>query len=472
MINLDKKRGLGLLVVFASLAAIPLSLNYLKQKTTFFGKASGQQANIVVDYTVKQGLITPMWQNVAQGGEEKYPFADILTETQQLNLKYIRIDHIYDFYNLVSRVNGELVFDWTGLDQTVADIIRSGARPFLSLSYMPPVLAKNGIITDPPTNWDEWGLVVRKTIEHYSGKGDRNISNVYYEVWNEPDLFGNWKISQEPNYLNLYGAAAKGAAAAENTNTFKFGGPASTALYRNWVVGLIDYTVKNKLRLDFISWHRYDLQPDKYLADLNQVDSWLSQSGRPMLKVISEWGADSDNSAWHDNKIGAAHMVSTVRQLLGRADLMFTFELKDGADPNKIKYWGRWGLLTYGSKTASIAAEKKPRYYALGMLNELKGERLKLEGEGTWVSAIAGAQGENINVLLVNFDPENRHLEVVPVTINGIPAGRYLYQEKYLNGIRNKNEEQVTDTLVKNVALEANDVVLLSLTKLPTLPGR
>ena len=38
------------------------------------------------------------------------------------------------------------------------------------------------------------GASCTKTIEHYSGKGERNMSGIYYEVWNEPDLaqFGSW----------------------------------------------------------------------------------------------------------------------------------------------------------------------------------------------------------------------------------------------------------------------------------------
>jgi len=60
---------------------------------------------------------------------------------------------------------------------------------------MPGVIAKDGNIINPPNDWNEWTLVVQKTIEHYSGKNDRNMNGVYYEVWNEPDLaqFGGWK---------------------------------------------------------------------------------------------------------------------------------------------------------------------------------------------------------------------------------------------------------------------------------------
>lgn len=260
------------ILIFSFLSvALFLTLYYLEKVTRFFSKAREIEANIIIDPSINQGPSFPVWQALAQGGEGKYPFNDILSEITSLKPKYIRIDHIYDFYNVVQKENNQLKFSWGELDKLVDQILATGALPFFSLSYMPPAIAKNGEITNPPENWQDWTAVIKETIQHYSGKDQKNLSGVIYEVWNEPDLFGGWRIGGEKDYQLLYKYAALGAIQVQNTNPFKFGGPAITAPYKNWVDGFLDFTKKNNLRIDFYSWHRYSLQPEKFLEDINKI---------------------------------------------------------------------------------------------------------------------------------------------------------------------------------------------------------
>ncbi len=55
---------------------------------------------------------------------------------------------------------------------------------------MPPAIAQSDIVSEPK-RYEDWQIVVQHLIQHISGT--RGISDVYYEVWNEPDLFGHWK---------------------------------------------------------------------------------------------------------------------------------------------------------------------------------------------------------------------------------------------------------------------------------------
>ena len=92
---------------------------------------------------------------------------------------------------------------------------------------MPPAISRGDII-DLPRDWNEWGQVVRATIEHFSGRNQRNLAGVIYEVWNEPDLFGSYKTYGDKNYLTMYEVSARAAAGATNVNSFEIGGPATT----------------------------------------------------------------------------------------------------------------------------------------------------------------------------------------------------------------------------------------------------
>jgi len=442
-----RKNFLILLFLFITLL---LTLYNLQKITHLFPKAKEEKTNIIVNPLVNQGPINPIWQALSQGGEEKYPFDNILPEITTLKPKYIRIDHIYDFYNVVRKENNQLKFFWEELDRLVDQILTTGALPFFSLSYMPPAIAKNGEITNQPENWQDWSEVVKETIQHYSGKDQKNLSNVIYEVWNEPDLFGDWKLGGKKDYRLLYKYAVLGANQAQNTNPFKIGGPAITAPYKNWVDGFLDFVSKDNLRIDFYSWHRYSLQPEKFLEEINKVDTWLFKNGGVSLeKYLTEWGPSSEVSPINDSAFAAAHTVATIRQLIQRLDLAFTFEIK-----------GSWGILTKEGEFI----QKSSRYYTLDLLNNMTGTRISLEGENTWIVGFASKEGKKIKVILTNLDPKNQHYEIFPLTIINLENGNYLYRKTLLGKLEDIYFKEITNNIFQEeISLFPNSVVLIEL---------
>lgn len=452
------------LTLFLSFLSIfILSLLIIKGKVIKFPRAKTTINNIIIDNSFPQGEIKPFWQALAQGGEEKYPFDSVFQEIYELEPKYIRIDHLYDFYNVVNKKNNQLIFNWSELDRIVDQITSLGAIPFLSLSYMPPIIAQEGNLINPPVNWEDWTEVVRKTIEHYSGRAEKNLTNVCYEVWNEPDLFGNWKIGGKRDYRLLYKYAVLGANQAKNTNPFKIGGPAITNPYKNWVDGFLDFIKENNLRIDFYSWHRYSLKPGDFKKDIDLIDLWLfKNSGYSLEKYITEWGSNSEISPLHDSEFDAAHLVVVISQLLHRVDLGFTFEIKDGPSPQKEKFWGRWGLLTH---EVGGLPTKKPKYYALKMLNQMKGNQLKTEGlEDGPIYGFATKNQNNIKVILTNFD--QNYSQLIFLTFNNLENGNYLYQEEFLNGQKNLFPQAIEKNFFKKqLLLSPNEVVLIKIEK-------
>jgi len=443
----------GILIFPFLILALVLSLISIEKTIHFFSKAREIKTNIVVDPSINQGPLIPIWQALAQGGEEKYPFDNILLEIAALKPKCIRLDHIYDFYNVVRKENNQLIFQWEELDRLVNQILTVGALPFLSLSYMPPAIAKNEEITNPPENWQDWAKVVKETIQHYSGKDQKNLSNVIYEVWNEPDLFGGWKFGGEKDYRLLYKYAVLGANQTQNTNPFKIGGPAITAPYKNWVDGFLDFTIKNNLRIDFYSWHRYSLQPEKFLEDINKVDTWLfKNSGFSLEKYLTEWGPVAEKSTINNSNFAAAHLVATVRQVLQRVDLSFIFEIKGG-----------WGILTQEENSPV----KTPRYYALELLNKMNGTRISLKGESSWITGFAAKDGNKIKIILANLDLKNEHFEIVPLTIINLENGNYFYQKTFLEGKRDISSKEITSGVFQEkITITPNNIVVIELEKI------
>ncbi len=422
------------------LAIFVLAIPAILYSFQYFSRAAAVKANIVVDVTNTGGAFPDRWKALAQGGEEAgvAMLHNVVPQVAALYPKYIRIDHIYDFYNVVSRESsGKLAFNFDRLDQTVCDIYHAGAMPFFSLGYMPPAMSSDGTLVGKPTNWDEWSLLVQKTIERYSGKntvlpcgalGDYWKTGIYYEVWNEPDLetFGKWYYSGNKNYEDLYYYSAKGATAATNVYPFKIGGPVTTALYKNWIQQFLDFVSKNNLRIDFISWHHYSKRIDDFEQDVINLNEWLSppqfQKYQNLPKIISEWGFDSNVNSIADTNVGAAQTVAAIRNfLMTNIDAAFLFEIKDGKNPS-------WGILTNDG-------QEKPRYHALEMLNDLDGKEIFVSGEGTYVSALASINNNQaVTLVLVNYDINGQNTEAVPVTFKNLSPGNYDITKTYLSG--------------------------------------
>lgn len=420
--------------------------------------ALGQNATISINTQSSLGPMLYPWHNLSQGGESKdWRIAPISNQVRSLRPEYIRLDHLYDFYDIVHKDSSGLKFDFARLDVMLSDIRATGATPYLSLSYIPPSLAVNGDITAPPVSWSEWQTVVQKTIEHVSGT--LGIPNVYYEVWNEPDLFGNYKTYGERNYLTMYQYAAQGAKNANVSQRFKIGGPAITALYRNWVDSIVSMSVQQNLPLDFFSWHRYNEDVDVFRSDISQVRQWLAPypSKSNIELHITEWGHTPTNDQGYDDQFGAIHTIAVSTELIGNIDKAFAFEIQDGKDPAGNVRWGRWGLIDSNGQA-------KPRYSALQFLDRLAGNRLQLLGRGTWVKGAASRDGNDILTILANYDPARKHFETVPVTWTNISPGSYeLTQQIFGAQARVQQIATTGSTLRVDIPMSVNSAVFLRL---------
>ncbi|KKU82298.1 MAG: hypothetical protein UY10_C0037G0005, partial [Microgenomates group bacterium GW2011_GWA2_47_8] len=398
--------------LIALLIFMPLLLLGTREVVTLITRAAGKPANIVVNTNLAlEQLDLSFYHAFSQGGEESADMlAPVVGEVRALKPKIIRLDHLYDHYDVVGRDSGGLTFNWSKLDGAVDTILATGARPLLALSYMPSVIARDGNIINPPDNWDEWALVVQRTIEHYSGRSGKNIPGVYYEVWNEPDLaqFGSWKYGGEKSYITLYRYAAIGASRAQEVNAFSLGGPSTTGLYKSWILALIG----SGNRIDFLSWHMYQRDPMRFAKDQEDIISWLLPypSFTLIPKLITEFGFTGDKSTSYGGSYAAAHAAAVIRQLIsGGPAYALSFQPKDGPGQEDGSGWGFLTHETNGKRT-------KPRYHVFNFLDAMAGTRLSVTGEGTWVTSFATTKDNVIRVLLVNFDRGGSHTENVPVT--------------------------------------------------------
>ena len=119
-----------LLLVFA----IPITLWSLPNIQDWRKSAFGKPANIIIDSERVGAPISPeLWQNFAQGGESPTDMlTPIASSIAPLLPKMIRIDHVFDHH---IKIDGEN-YDFSQLDSIINTIIKLGAKPMLSLSYI------------------------------------------------------------------------------------------------------------------------------------------------------------------------------------------------------------------------------------------------------------------------------------------------------------------------------------------------
>lgn len=412
--------------------------------------ASGTLANITID-TQNPGsnLSSSLWQNLAQGGEEPTDMIKpVINQLRLLRPQLIRVDHLFDYYQ-VDKGNGE--YDFSRLDEVVGSIIKTGARPLLSLSYTPD--------SKEPSDWNQWNNLVKATAHRYSI--EKNISGIYYEVWNEPDLFGGWHYAKSPNYSTLYINSARAVAQGAKGSIYKVGGPATTGYYNNWVKSLFATASKNKVPLDFISWHKYSKNISDYLNDFDDLNKILSDYPQyfDIERLVTEIGPSSDPDPWYDNELSGIHLISLCTQLSGKIHRLFSFEAIDGPSPRSDKSSG-WGIITHNGKT-------KPRYNALLFLNQISGARLPSTGDGSWVTSFSTKKGSTIQSLIVNYDPSLKHSETTPVVYQGLTPGQYqLKISPYQGNSRQKTITISSSTYTENLYLEPNTAFILELTKI------
>ncbi len=441
---LKKSKLLQISILLLQVVAIPLTVYALKNAATYFARAKGTFANLVVD--ISGGIDKPsnfVWKNLAQGGEEvnEKTLSAVVGKIAALTPQYIRVDHVYDFWGVVKKPpSGNLVFSWERLDRLLSDITNTGAKPFIVLSYMPPAFSADSEV-GLPASWNEWGELVQKTIEHVSGTNGLAISDVYYEVWNEPDLFGDFKLRGEKNYLELYRESALAAQRATGTLPFKIGGPATTALYKNWFDNFFRFVADNNLRVDFYSWHRYSEDLRDFEEDIQNAKAWIEffPEFRNIEFIVSELGLDSNNNPAYDGKLSAIHSIATSAILEDNLKSSFIFEIKDGPSPQK--YWGRWGILTHEKHGEP---EEKPRYKAIDFMNRMMGSVIPVTGQGSWVKSFAKRIGSVTRLLVVNYDPQDSHYEQVPIKFINLPSQNFLFRR--ISFLGETKEERITTT--------------------------
>ncbi len=365
------------------------------------------------------------------------PVGDDLAEAfrivhAELGVRSVRAHAIlHDRLGVYREEEARPVHDFSTVDAVLDRLLETGLRPMIELSFMPHDLASDpsrttfdyrGIIS-PPRDMDLWRDLVESFVRHLVARYGRDEVAMWpFEVWNEPNLQLFWTGSQA-DYFDLYDASAAAVKAVDPA--FQVGGPATSAV--GWVEDLLAHAATTGVPVDFITTHTYGVAP----LDLRPSLERFGRSGTPL--VWTEWGISPRHGGTMNDGPWTAPLVARgMRSAAGRLESLSYWVASDqfvelGA-PKRL-FHGGFGLLTVGGL-------RKPRYWALWMLQQLGEQELACrvdgDGAGSLVEAWPTRTGDRIAVVLWNGTQDRtkgggdpRLDRDVSLTVKGLRPGWY-----------------------------------------------
>jgi xylan 1,4-beta-xylosidase len=112
----------------------------------------------------------------------------------ELGVRAVRAHGILgDDLGVYTESNGRAVHDFSGIDRVYDELLATGLRPIVELSFMPAALARDPgqtvftwrAIVSPPRDWDRWADLVRDLADHLVARhgGAEVVSRWGFEVW-------------------------------------------------------------------------------------------------------------------------------------------------------------------------------------------------------------------------------------------------------------------------------------------------
>jgi xylan 1,4-beta-xylosidase len=331
--------------------------------------------------------------------------SDLRQVHQATGFEYVRFHNIFhDEVGLYDEdASGNPVYNFSYVDQIYDGLLQNGVRPYVELSFMPSKLAAQQTeqsfwyhpVVSPPKDPAKWAALITRFAQHLIDRyGIEEVSQWYFEVWNEPNLDFWAGDPKEQTYYQLYDTTAR-ALKAVNPR-LRVGGPATAQAA--WVDRFIRHCVENRVPLDFVSTHVYgnDLAKDVFGTDENiprtamvcraaaKVHDQVKASALPNIPIFwSEYNASYKNEPdVTDAVFLGAWLADTIRQCDGLTDMMSYWTFSDVFEEQgvvKQPIYGGYGIIAEDGLP-------KPAFNAFRLLHSLGDRRIAIDSKSALVT--------------------------------------------------------------------------------------
>jgi xylan 1,4-beta-xylosidase len=373
--------------------------------------ASGTPAvNVVIDASAPTHPFPHFWEKMF-GSERaivtlREDYRRDLRQVKQLTgFEYVRFHAIFhDEVGVYDEdAQGHPLYNFTYVDQIYDGLLASGVRPFVEVSFMPKKLAARDTLqsfwykpnVSPPKDWDKWDDLIAQFAKHLVNRyGIDEVSQWYFEVWNEPNIDFWAGEPKQSTYWELYDHTARSL--KQVNPRLRVGGPATAQAA--WADGFIQHCAEKKIPVDFVSSHVYgnDRAQDVFGTDekiprdqmvcraVKKVHDQIRSSPMPELPLIwSEYNASYFfEPAITDSLYMGPWIADAIRQCDGLTEMMSFWTFTDIFEEQgvvKQPFYGGFGLIASGGIP-------KPAYNAFKLLHQLGDERIAVDSDSVLVT--------------------------------------------------------------------------------------
>lgn len=383
-------------ILYAAVALVALSGS---------GASSAQQnEEITIDARASTTPFPHFWEEMFGSGRAALVMRtayqnDLRAVKQATDFKYVRFHAIlHDELGVYNEdEHGNPVYNFTYVNEIYESLLAKGVKPVVEISFMPKKLAFNPDAlhpfwykqnVSPPKSMERWDDLIRafaqNLVEHF---GIDEVSQWYFEVWNEPNIDFWGGIPRQESYFDLYAHTARTLKSV--SPRLRVGGPATAAAA--WVPEFLSYAAQNHVPVDFVTSHGYDdepverllgkdqplrdkdvIQEDRTCAAVAKVRRQIDASPMPHLPLLwTEWNVPGKDKLRDTAYVGPA-LAEAIRTCDGHVDMLsfWTFsDVFEEGGPADRPFQGQFGLRATGGIN-------KPSFYDFALLHQLGTERI------------------------------------------------------------------------------------------------
>jgi xylan 1,4-beta-xylosidase len=385
------------------------ALKYLLALAASCACANATAADII-DVNATARPFPHFWEHVFGSGRAiltlREGYRSDLREVRAVTgMRYVRFHNIlHDEVGVYDEdEKGNPLYNFSYVDQIYDGLLNNGVRPFVEISFMPKKLAlRQDVhafwykqIVAPPKDYAKWDALMRAFAEHLLDRyGIAEVSQWYFEVWNEPNIDFWTGAPKQASYFELYDHTARVLKAV--SPRLRVGGPATSSAH--WVDDFLRHTDSENVPVDFVSSHAYG---DDSVEDLfgthesipvdqrvcraiAKVHEQIEHSAYPGLPLMwTEWNVPSFGPLKaRDTAYVGAGLADDIAQCDGLVDEMsfWTFsDVFEEGGPGREPFTGSFGLMGLGGI-------RKPGYTAFALLHKLGEQRIVATEPGTLVT--------------------------------------------------------------------------------------
>jgi xylan 1,4-beta-xylosidase len=402
------------------------------------------QERIRIDAQAQTTPFPHFWEQMFGSGRAILTLRDSYREDlravkQVTDFQYVRFHAIlHDEVGVYNEdQHGNPVYNFSYVDQIYDGLLKQGIRPVVEISFMPKKLAFNPDAlhpfwykqnVSPPKSLEAWDALMTHFAQHLVERyGIEEVSQWYFEVWNEPNIdFWNG-IPRKQSYFELYAHTARALKAV--SPRLRVGGPATAAA--SWVDDFLKYAAANHVPVDFVSSHGYaddtvqnlfhtgeDIpMDDRVCRAIEKIQGQIKASSTPNLPLFwTEWNVQGMEESRDTTFVGPA-VANTVRQCDGNVTMMsfWTFsDVFEEGGPIPKPFEGEFGLRAKGGIN-------KPSYYGFALLHQLGDLRLANPSKNAIVTT---NRTGGLAIAAWNLVDPGQHgaTQTMELTFQGVPA--------------------------------------------------